>query len=486
MESEGKLTRKIKLSSNLLAPAKFTVTVKESSNGAEKVFEVSGLDVHRNSITTIKTIYERSSQAYLNFFRQLGAEFDLHVPFKRTKPRPADTAVLPFQVVLEEKLSPDMVYGYGDPAVTKVFDLNGFKTSYYLLVSSYDAPDSFPILFSQDLANWTFKGFVFPKGKQPLWTVANGTGIEFRSAEVHLIGIEFRVYFVARHKVSRQLCIGTAKSLFPEGPYVAEQEPILSQNVVDPHVFVYDQETVYLFWKEDNNTVWPGLLAKLLYNHAEFIAVIFEEGAGWNTASFTTTLWPWIQTLEPKEHFMALQSLVDCITSSFYTFYQKLYNLATGKSDALKDEIYTILKYMKTPIYGQRLSPDGCSLVREKIKVIENDQEWEAHVVDGIWIARHEGDYLLFYAGNDVSSDQYGIGLAIAKAPLGPYVKYRRPIIQADQTDWAPGHPCIVVGPDGTSRLIMHGYYPDEAGYKPFQVLLSIPIRFSNNKVKLG
>jgi arabinan endo-1,5-alpha-L-arabinosidase len=486
MESGGILTKKIKLSSNLLAPAKFTITVKESSDGAEKVFEVSGLDPNQSNLTMIYTINERSPQAYLNFFKQLATDFNLHVSCSHEKQLQQGPGELPFDVLLAENLAPDMVYGYGDPSAIRVFDLNGYKSSYYLLVSSYDAADSFPILFSENLADWTFKGFVFPKGKQPFWTVAKGAGAEFRSAEIHLIGIEFRIYFVARDKLSRQLCIGMAKSLFPDGPYVADHEPIIRQNVVDPHVFVYDQETVYLFWKEDNNTIWPGLLVRLLYNHAEFIDLIFEEPTARNTASFTTTLWPWIQTLEPKEHFMALQSFVDCITASFYPFYQKLFNLAKGKSDTLKDEIYTILNFMKTPIYGQQLSADGSSLVREKIKVIENDQDWEAHVVDGIWIVRHEGEYLLFYVGNEVSNDQYGIGLAVAKAPLGPYVKYKRPIIQAGQTSWLPGHPCIVAGPDGVSRLIMHGYYPEKAGYKQFQVLLSIPIRFSNNKVKLG
>lgn len=486
MDSEGKLTKKIILSSNLLAPGKFTITVKESSDGGEKVFEVSGLDVNQHEITAIQTINEPNAQAYQQFFKQLAPVFDLHVPFTRAKPHLPDGSELPFEVLLSENLSPDMEYGYGDPSVTRVFDLNGYKSAYYLLVSSYDAADSFPILFSKNLSEWAFKGFVFPKGKQPFWTVANGIGSEFRSAEIHLIGIEFRVYFVARDKFSRQLCIGMAKSLFPEGPYVADQQPIIRQNVVDPHVYVYDQETVYLFWKEDNNTVWPGLLVRFLYNHAEFIELLFEEPTDRNTASFTITLWPWIQTLGPKEHFMALQSLVDCITASFYPFYQKLFNLSRGKSDTLKDEIYTILSFMKTPIYGQQLSADGSSLIREKIKVIENDQEWEAHVVGDICISRHEGDYLMFYVGNDISNDQYGIGLAIAKAPLGPYVKSKRPIIHSGQTNWSPGHPCIVTGPDGGSRLIMHGYYPDQAEYKQFQVLLSIPIRFAHNKVKLG
>jgi arabinan endo-1,5-alpha-L-arabinosidase len=486
MEREGKFTKEMRLFSDLDAPARFSVQVFESSKDAEKVFEVTGLDAHQNTLNSSHILTEISPHGYFNLFQKLAEDFDLHLPFNRQLQPDGNVAEITFNVLLKENLSPEMVYGYAEPAVTKVSDLYGYKSAYYLLVSSFDAPDAFPILFSQDLISWTFQGFVFPQGKHPLWAVSSGLGAEFRSPEIHLIGMEFRLYFVARDQLSRQLCIGMAKSLFPDGPYVADQQPILGQNVVDPHVFVYDQGTVYLFWKEDNNAVWPGLLARLIYNHPSFIELLFDGVTARNTASFTTTLWPWIQTLDTKEHSMALQSLTDCVTSTFYTFYQKLLNLSRSEDEPLKDAIYTILAFMRTPIYGQQLSPDGSTLIREKIKVIENDQDWEAHVVEGVWITRHEGEYFLFYTGNEVASNLYGIGLAVAKAPLGPYVKHKQPIINAGQANWLAGHPCIVEAPDGSSRLIMHGYYPEHGEYRQFQVLLSVPIRFSNKKVRLG
>jgi len=486
MRIEGKHSREIRLSSVPAGRAAFTITIKQNQKELKSIFEVSGLDLEGRTVDTNYTIKENERGSFHLLFDQIAADFNLHIPYRRLTSESGKADDLNVEVLLSENLSPDMIYGYADPCLTEVFDVNGHKSSYFLLVSSYDAADSFPIIFSKDLSSWTFRRFVFPKGKQPYWTMAVGQEREFRCPVMQLVGVEFRLYFVARDKLTRQLSIGMARSLFPDGPFVADQEPILKQNAVDPHIFVYDQETVYLFWKEDNNAIWPPLLARLLYNHIDFIDLLFEDTKLRNTAVLITTLWPWVQTLEPKAHARALQRLVDCVSSSFYPFYHKLVHLAEGKSEALREEINRIISHLKTPIYGQQLAADGSSLIRERIKVIENDQDWEAHVVESAWITRHEEFYFLFYSGNDVSSDQYGIGLAIAQAPLGPYVKNRRPILSGLETSWSPGHPCIVSEPDGSYRLILHGYHPEQSVYKEFQVLLSVPLRFSNRRVKLG
>jgi len=486
MRIEGKHSREIRLSSGQEGITAFTITVKQYPKELQSLLEVVGLDQEGNPVTTNYIVAENERGTYHRLFDQLAADFNLHVPQRRLLSASGKADDLDLDVLLSENLSPDMIYGFADPCLTRVFDVNGFKSSYFLLVSSFDAADSFPIIFSKDLSSWTFRRFVFPKGKQPFWTTAVGQEREFRCPIMQLVGVEFRLYFVARDNLTRQLCIGMARSLFPDGPFVADQEPILKQNAVDPHIFVYDQETVYLFWKEDNNAIWPPLLARLLYNHIDFINLLFEDPKLRNTAVLTTTLWPWIQTLEPKAHAKALQNLVDCVSSSFYPFCHKLVQLAEGKSEALREEINRIISHLKTPIYGQQLAADGSSLIRERIKVIENDQDWEAHVVESVWITRHEDSYFLFYSGNDISSDQYAIGLAIAQAPLGPYVKNRGPILSGAETSWSPGHPCIVSEPDGAYRLILEGYHPEQSGYKEFQVLLSVPLRFSARGVKLG
>jgi hypothetical protein len=483
---EKNLTRQIKLSSNLLAPAKFAVTVKETADGSAKIFEVTGLDAKHQSATGIYELKQRTHEAYLNLFGQLAETFALRMPLNRKKSRLNFHADVFLQVLLAENVERGIWYGYGNPAVIRVQGQHDTKPVYYLTVTSNNAPDAFPLLYSEDLVNWLFKSYIFPWGKQPAWAASGEAHSDYWSPEIHMVAGEFRVYFVARDVHTHELCIGMARAELPEGPYVPDPEPILKDNVIDPHVFVYDEQTVYLFWKEDNNATWPGLLVRLLYKHPEFIDVLFTTVEDQNSASFTTTLWPWIQTLDAMEHFMALQNIIECVNTNFYAFYQRLLNLSREQAETAREEIYTILKYMNTPIYAQQLSADGSSLTRERIKVIENDQSWEAHVVEGIWVTRHGEEYYLFYSGNDFSTDQYGIGVAIAKAPLGPYVKVKEPLLSSTANWWAPGNPTIVSGPDGTMQMILHAYYPEQAGYKRFRALLSVPVRFLKTSVSLG
>ena len=63
--------------------------------------------------------------------------------------------------LLTENVDPKILVGYGDPAVFK--DGKG----YWLVATSNDAPDAFPILHSPDLQHWEPKGFVFPEGHRP-------------------------------------------------------------------------------------------------------------------------------------------------------------------------------------------------------------------------------------------------------------------------------------------------------------------------------
>ena len=55
---------------------------------------------------------------------------------------------------------------------------------------------------------------------------------------MHRVGGEFRVYFAARDKHTRELCIGVCRSARPEGPFVADAAPLLAGDVIDPHILV--------------------------------------------------------------------------------------------------------------------------------------------------------------------------------------------------------------------------------------------------------
>jgi hypothetical protein len=483
---EKKLTRKIRLFTNLLAPAKFEITVEETDDGTEKVFEVTRLHADAQIATGVYELKHHAQKVYLNLFAQLSKAFMLREPLNPKKDRNDLNAGLSMKVLLTENVAPGVWYGYGNPSVICVRGQNYNRPGYYLTVSSHNAPDAFPLLYSEDLINWTFKSYIFPWGKLPPWAASGEAYSDYRAPEIHLVSGEYRVYFVAREVHTHEFCIGMARAALPEGPYVPDPGPILRSNVTDPHVFVYDDQTVYLFWKEDNNTIWPGLLVRLLYKYPEFIGIIFSTPEDQNSASFTITLWPWIQTLDPTEHLMVLQDLIEVVNTDFYAFCQQLSDLAKAQEETAREEIHRILHYMNTPVYAQQLSPDGSSLTREKIKVIENDQLWEGNVVEGISVVRHGDEYYLFYSGNDPSTDQYGIGVAIAKAPLGPYVKIKEPLFTSTPAWWAPGNPTVVTAPDGSMQLILHAYYPEQVGHRRFRALLSVPITFLQTAVRLG
>jgi hypothetical protein len=302
---------------------------------------------------------------------------------------------------------------------------------------------------------------------------------------MHKISSEFRIYFVARDKQTKELCIGMAKSAHPDHTFTAAPEPILKGNIIDPHVFVEDNNTAYLYWKEDNNDVWPAKLLDLLYKDASYIPMLFPAKEDQLTASFMVTLWPWAKNLPPMERFQSIQIFIEAVTSRYADFYNDLKVLGDTHPDKFED-INAILHFMKTPMYAQQLSDNGTALTGKRIKVLENDLAWEAHLVEGMWVTKHINKYYLFYAGNDFSTDQYGIGVAIASSPLGPFKKLPKQLLQSSAEWLAPGHPSVVKDHVGVHHMFLHAYRPGEAGYKKFRALLSIPIILEEDTVKFN
>jgi arabinan endo-1,5-alpha-L-arabinosidase len=469
-------------------PFNFSVTIREATglNSAGCTFEVTGPDPITNLHKTSNyNLDNRDHKAYLDFFEQLALDYGLRLPQNR-QPAIAPGFRAPYQVILRDNIAPGMVYGYGDPAVIRVAaGIAGPETRYYLLATSNDAADSFPILRSANLVDWEFAGFVFPRGAKPEWAADGALVSDYWAPEMHQVGQEFRVYFVARDKYTRELCIGMARAASPEGPFVADEAPLLKGNVIDPHLLVEDDGTAFLYWKEDNNDLWPGRLNELLYSMPGLIPVLFPRKEDQVTACFLHALWPWARTLEPMERFFVQQVLIEAIIAVFSPFIDRLKEVLTTQPVGVQQRIREVLEVMRTPVYAQQLADSGSKLVGARTRVIENDLAWEAHLVEGMWVTRQDGKYYLFYAGNDFSTDQYGIGVAIAGAPLGPYQKMQEPFLQSTADWWAPGHPSVVRGPDGQPTLFLHAYYPGKAGYKQFRVLLSVPLAFAHNRVSV-
>jgi beta-xylosidase len=145
----------------------------------------------------------------------------------------------------------------------------------------------------------------------------------------------------------------------------------------------------------------------------------------------------------------------------------------------------TIVDALTTPIRAQRIAEDGRSLEGENRIVLANDQDWEGHLIEGPFVTHQQGRYWLFYAGNDFSTPSYGIGVAVADHPLGPYTKQTEPLLRSTREWVAPGHASVAPGLDGKPQLFFHAFHPGTGGYNAFRALLTVGLEFTLERVEV-
>jgi arabinan endo-1,5-alpha-L-arabinosidase len=417
---------------------------------------------------------------YVKFFADLTEDFGTRPPGSFEGPATAPPEVA-WRPLITRNLSPLTVAGYGDPAVLKTED------GYVLTATSTDAPDAFPIVYSSDLRHWEHRGFVFPEGEAPEWAATGRRVADFWAPEMAWVGDEYWVAYTAREK-SNALAIGLARAPSPYGPWVDNGQPLItggqilypgtaaSGGVIDAHIFVDDDGTPYLFWKNDTNGLWPRPLAGLLRERPQLIASLFESSRDRRTAAFAAAVQPWANSRRPMERFFLMQPLIEAALDNWARVKPAL--IECGHAGA-------IVEAMRTPIHARRLALDGRSLVGEETIVLANDLDWEGHLIEGPFVTRQQGRYWLFYAGNDFSTPAYGIGVAVADRPLGPYAKREAPLLKSHREWWAPGHASVAPGPDGRPQLFFHAFFPHQAGYNAFRALLTVGLEFGEEGVTL-
>ena len=442
--------------------------ISVAANGERRVYELRG----------------NEQQHYADFFRDLSRDFGTRRPhlFAETAEHPA--AAINWRPLLTENLSPRILVGYGDPAVLKTDE------GWWLVATSNDAPDAFPILHSADLEHWEHRGFVFPEGQEPSWCAKGRRVADFWAPEIARVGDEFWLCYTARQG-SNALAIGLARAPHPSGPWIDNGAPLVagkpvnttgapdgqvSGGVIDSHIFVDAGGETYLFWKDDRNSIWPRPLAMLLRDQPQLIEALFSNDEDRRTAAFAAAIVGWANQRRPMERFFLMQPLIDAALANWPRVREALadYGLAGP-----------IIEAMTTPVRGQRLAADGRSLVGEDRIVLTNDLDWEGHLIEGPFVTWQNGRYWLFYAGNDFSTPAYGVGVAVADHPLGPYTKQGEPLLKSTRQWTAPGHASVAPGPDGQPQLFFHAFHPGTGGYNAFRALLTVGLRFHHNHVEV-
>lgn len=449
----------------------FSVAVEV--DGDARVLTVDGFDPATGEPTRLVHLLPSSGQQhYLDFYQHLAGASGTRLPHNRA-PRTPPPATVRHRPLLTTNLSPDILYGYGDPALLWVPE----ERAWYMVATSNDAPDSFPILRTTDLIDWRHAGFVFPRGAKPEWA-QDGVGVsDFWAPELHRVGNKFLLCFSARER-DRSLSVGIAWADWPDGPFTTPSEPLLRGGVIDAHVFVEADGDLLLLWKQDSNGIWPRRLAGMIAADPGLADALLALPEDRRTARLVAALWSWGQGQPPMEQFFLLQPLIEAVVDNFADVRRRLAALAT-------EESAIALAAMRTPIYAQRLAGDGSALLGAPRVVLVNDLDWEGHLIEGPWLTAQGGRFYLFYAGNDFSTHEYGIGVAVADTPLGPFRKMARPLLCSDRQWAGPGHPSVAPGPDGKPRLFYHAFVPGRAGYNEFRALLTVGLRFGPNGVDI-
>jgi arabinan endo-1,5-alpha-L-arabinosidase len=429
-----------------------------------------------------------SQQDFSAFYRELAGDFGTRVPeiFGDELERPQPT--IRWKPLLTENIHPRILVGYGDPAVLKTDD------GYWLVATSNDAPDAFPLLHSADLEHWELKGFAFHQGEEPEWTAKGRNVADFWAPEMARAGGEYWLCFTARQSTNA-LAIGLARSRSPAGPWIDNGGPLvtgkpidttglghdpskpqMSGGVIDSHIFVDESGDAFLFWKDDTNSIWPRPLAMLLRNHPELIPRLFEAEEDRRMAAFAGAIVPWANAQRPMVRFFLMHPFIEAALANWQRVKSAL--AECGLAPAIIDA-------MSTPLRAQRIAADGRSLVGEDRIVLTNDLDWEGHLIEGPFVTRQNGRYWLFYAGNDFATPSYGIGVAVADHPLGPYAKQGDALLRSTREWTAPGHASVAPGLTGAPQLFFHAFHPGTGGYNAFRALLTVGLKFSAERVEV-
>ena len=448
------------------------------------------IDVSENGRTQSYLVPTATQQDFTAFFRELAQDFGTRMPHAYTRAKDRPPAAFPWRPLLTENVHPQILVGYGDPAVLKTDE------GWWLVATSNDAPDAFPILHSHDLKQWEPKGFVFPAGQQPDWTATGRNTGDFWAPEMARVGDEYWTVYTAR-QVSNALAIGLARAPSPLGPWTDNgqplvtgqpinttglgfdpSQPLMSGGVIDAHLFIDPASGErYLFWKDDTNGIWPRPLAMLLRLHPELIGELFADEADRRSAAFAAAIVPWANVQRPMTRFFVMQPLIEAALDNW--------NQVRGVLSEFGLKATTIVEAMTTPIHARRIAADGRSLLGEDTIVLKNDQDWEGHLIEGPFVTYQQGRYWLFYAGNDFSTPSYGIGVAVADHPLGPYRKQKEPLLRSTREWVAPGHASVAPGLTGEPQLFFHAFHPGTGGYNAFRALLTVGLRFTRDRAEV-
>jgi xylan 1,4-beta-xylosidase len=285
-----------------------------------------------------------------------------------------------------------------------------------------------------------------------------------------------------------QLCVLLILLTLAQAPAPAQSNPATYHNPViagdypDPSVIRVGNE----YWATATTSEWaplfPLLRSRDLVNWTH-VGNVFQKRPEWSVGNYWA---PEIQAFNGQYYIyyvgrkkggpLSLAVATAPRPEGPYTDHGPMIGQEAGSIDAVtmvdeNGERYLIWKedgnsrQRPTPIWAQKLSPDGLKLIGEMKELIRNDQPWEGNLVEGPFLLRRGDWFYMFYSGNACCGRgcNYGLGVARAKKLLGPWEKYpRNPLLVGNEIWKCPGHGSIVTDERGRDYLLYHAYHAQD------------------------
>ncbi|MFZ4262416.1 glycoside hydrolase family 43 protein [Sphingobacterium sp. HJSM2_6] len=294
---------------------------------------------------------------------------------------------------------------FGDPYI--LFDADSSK---YYMFGTGGTPNGFVVYSSNDLKDWVHSGVAYSNVQEKAWGIK-----DFWAPEVYKWGDKYYMFYSAHWKDNpnnelENYKIGVAVSDKPTGPFEDfTGAPLFDPGypIIDANVFIGDNGKMYLYY------------SRCCYKHP-----VESEIAQW------------------------------------------------AKDKGMYKEIE------ESWVYGVELKSDLSGVVgkpklllRPPVKMNDKQAEWESRSVtsgeinrrwtEGSYLFKHNDTYYMMYSANHFAGENYAVGYATSKSPLGPFKKSTtNPILQKNTSNGGDvtgtGHNSLLFAADGKIYCVYH------------------------------
>ena len=148
------------------------------------------------------------------------------------------------------------------------------------------------------------------------------------------------------------------------------------------------------------------------------------------------------------------------------------------------------LYYVEYPGFRIHVQPMASPIQKkgEPVRLIQAADAWEkkqASLTEAPWMLKHNGVYYLLYSASGANTQEYAIGYATSKSPLGPFTKYDgNPIMKKGAGIFGPGHCSVTKAADGKLWMVYHQQKNSKRGWN--RIICIDPLRFDEKGVLHG